>query len=227
MDVNKTEPQNGKPKTAGKKDATVKKKKRSLSIVVHLLLALLFCVILVAGAYWGLNLYTHHGEEIKVPDVSGLKPENAIRRLEVMGLKADIEDSVYVKSLPPFVVYDQSIKAGELVKKGRTLHLIINSGSAPRLILPDIADNSSLREAQVQLASLGLRHVDVELMKGEKDWVYRVKCNGHDVGAGASIGVDDRIILVVGDGTYYDDYMEVDEYGGDSLSLEYEDNETF
>ena len=67
--------------------------------------------------------------------------------------------------------------------------------------LPDLADNSSLREAQALLLSMGFKVGDPEYISGEKDWVYGVLVNGKLAQAGDRVPNDAIIVLQVGDGT--------------------------
>ena len=74
--------------------------------------------------------------------------------------------------------------------------------------MADIADNSSLREATMKLTALGFKLGPVEYMHGEKDWVYEVKTKGKNLNVGSAVELDDEITLVVGDGTYYDEFLD-------------------
>lgn len=172
----------------------------------------------------GLHIYTRHGKEIIVPNVKGMTAGAAIDRLEKLGLTPVIDDSVYVKTLSPGAIFDQSIHAGNPVKAGRLIHLIINSGTPPQLTLPDIADNSSLREASMKLKTMGFKLGETEFVHGEKDWVYGVKCEGKSIGAGSRINADKTIVLVVGDGTYFDNDVTETDASGNADSLFMEDN---
>ena len=66
--------------------------------------------------------------------------------------------------------------------------------------MPDIADNSSARQARARLEALGLKLTPSEYIDGEKDWVYNVKCNGRIVNTGQRIPSDAWVTLVVGKG---------------------------
>lgn len=181
------------------------------SFVFYNLLAMFIVIILcIVAVIYGINSYTRHGDEMRVPDVKGLTVAAASSKLESENLRYQISDSVYVKTLPAGTVYDQSIPAGTTIKSGRTIQLTINSGTPPQLILPDIADNSSLREATMRLKAQGFKVGPEKYIPGEKDWVYEVHANGKNVAAGSKISVDQMITLVVGDGSLY-----TDEFGND------------
>ncbi len=172
----------------------------------------LIAAVMIAASLAGLHKYTRHGEEIDVPNLKGLTVSQAIDRLQKIGLIAKIDDSVYVKNQIPNTIYNQSITAGSHVKVGRIIKLTVNSSQPPMISMPDIADNSSVREATMKLTVLGLKLTAQEYINGEKDWVYAVKINGRNVTAGERIPSDSRVTLVVGDGTYFDT-EEYDDYG--------------
>ncbi|MBQ0089062.1 MAG: PASTA domain-containing protein [Prevotellaceae bacterium] len=180
-------------------------------------IAFIFIALLLVVIHL-MNSYTHHGEEVLVPNVTGMTPTEALKTLEDADLSGTIFDSIYVKNTTRDIVYSQAISPGNIVKKGRIIHLTINTGEAPSLTIPDIADNCSLREATIKLQSLGFVLNPVEYIYGEKNWVYSVKANGKLVLAGSKIPADSRITLIVGDGTYYEEDFE--DMPNDSINTE-------
>ena len=70
----------------------------------------------------------------------------------------------------------------------------------PLRMIPDVADNSSLRQAQAKLLSAGFKLNQVQLVNGEKDWVYGVKYQGRQLTAGEKIPMGASLTLMVGDG---------------------------
>ena len=176
---------------------------------LHLIAMILLTALLLMLTVWGIQLYTHHGREVTVPDVKGIPTGSEIEKLKGLGLKGEVDDSVFLPSIPAGVIYDQSIVAGNPVKEGRVIYLTINSGSAPKLIMPDIADNSSQREATAKLRALGFKLGPVEYIHGERDWVYEVKARGRNVAYGDHIASDIPIVLVVGNGTYAEDDIDL------------------
>ena len=201
---------NASGRTAKRPDAGNQGSKKSLrnSVAFNLLCVLACLAAIIMLTLGGLRIYTRHGQEIEVPDLKGMTTEQAVSTLDKAGRQAWIDDSVYFKQLPPNTVYAQSIMAGSKVKEGRTIRLTINTAQPPTVPLPDIADNSSEREATMRLTALGLKLTAPEYIKGEKDWVYGVKVEGRNVAAGARIPSTASVTLVVGDGTYYDEDVE-------------------
>lgn len=166
----------------------------------NLLAMLAVLVLLVAGTMMGISLYTRHGESIIVPDLEGKQVNDAQYLLDRADLQLVVSDSGYNRKMPPGSILSQFPAAGSHVKDGRVIYVVINATSSPTIPLPDIADNSSLREAEVKLKIMGFKLGAVEYVDGEKDWVYSVKAGGKNVIAGDRIAINVPIILVVGNG---------------------------
>lgn len=156
---------------------------------------------LVMAAIYGANLYTHHGKVIVVPDIRNKKIADAERLIRDAGLVLVVNDTSYNRQLPPDCILQQTPAPGLEVKDGRTVYVIINSAQKPTLIMPDIIDNSSLREATARLKILGFKVGSPEYVAGEKDWVYGVKCRGRLLSVGDKVPIDAMIILQVGNGS--------------------------
>lgn len=188
-------------------------KKKLLSPIVwgNLLVMALVTVLIAIGVWIGLGKYTHHGEEIEVPDVEGKLIGDAEYTLEMLGLNAIVVDSTYDRSKPSGAIMMQLPKAGSRVKSGREIYLTINSKNSPMVALPDIADNCSLREAQERLRQLGFRVGPFEETDGDKDWVYGVKCQGRTIMAGERVPTDAVITLIVGSGHNEEDIFDYDD----------------
>lgn len=193
------------------------------------LFAMLLTVVLVClGVRFGIDIYTHHGEEIVIPDVRHKLYSDAEHLLNASGLEVVVSDTGYVKTLPADCILEQQPASGKKVKSGRVIYLVINSSHSPMLTLPDVIDNCSYREARAKLMAMGFRVGPAEYISGERDWVYGIKSKGHLLNNGQKVSVDDMIIIQVGDGMRGDDdpYLIADpgEFGivyGDSLHREH------
>ena len=201
------------------------KKIFSFRLWINLFAMIVFIVLLCLVLKFGIDIYTHHGEEISIPNIKHKNFADAEHILENAGLKIMVSDTGYVKTLPPDCILEQTPVAGKNVKSGRTIYVVINSSASPVLTIPDIIDNCSFREAKAKLTAMGFKVGSVEYMPGEKDWVYGLKSKGRNLQNGQKVSVTDVIVIQVGDGmrdlnesvefaepsTYYDEY-------GDSLS---------
>lgn len=167
---------------------------------------------LLFGAERFINWYTHHGETTKVPNFVGKNVNVGIDQGEAIGLELEVTDTGYIRTLPPDIILQQSTPAGDVVKPGRIIYVTINAAHAMAIALPDVADNSSYREAVVQLESLGFKCTAPKYTAGDRDWVYGIEAAGKSCKAGDRISVDTPLTLIVGDGKVYEEYN-----GNDSI----------
>ena len=136
---------------------------------------------LLFGVLKGLDIYTRHGEAVIVPDVKGMGVEEAEKMFRNRGLVCIVSDSSYVKTLPAGCILEYNPAAGQKVKEGRTIYLTINTIEVPLHIVPDVADNSSLRQAEARILASGFKLAEIQYIPGEKDWVYGVKYKGRQL----------------------------------------------
>ena len=85
--------------------------------------------------------------------------------------------------------------------------------NVPLQVVPDVADNSSLRQAEARILASGFKLNDIQYVPGEKDWVYGVKYRERMLAIGDKVPMGATLTLMVGDGN-----REVLE--GDSLSAD-------
>lgn len=168
---------------------------------VNIMVMVLVVGLLVFVVLKMLDSYTRHGQAIVVPDAKGMGVFQAEALFRNKNLNSIISDSIYVKDKPAGSVIDHVPASGQKVKAGRTIYLTVNTLSVPLRNIPDVADNSSLRQAQASMQSLGFKLTAPELTHGERDWVYGVKYNGRVLATGEKVPVGATLTLVVGDGS--------------------------
>lgn len=173
---------------------------KSRFLWLNLLAMAVVIVVMAIGLQFAMDFYTHHGETITVPDVRKQPCEGSIDMLEDMGFIVEVNDTGYVKNLPPGTILMQLPLPGTVVKSGRTIYLTINATDSPTLTLPDVIDNSSWREAEARLKTLGFKVGPPQYVFGEKDWVYGILVNGRNVTTGQKISVESTLIVQVGNG---------------------------
>ena len=180
----------------------MKKKKINLglAILLNLLGMALVAFLLFEGLKHFLDRYTCHGQEIEVPDVTGKQGQEALALLDKLGIEAVIADSSYKEGAKPGTVLEQRPKHGGHVKPGRIVSLTVMSAHAPTMVRPDILGNSSTREAEARLQSLGFNIGDLQYVTGDRDWVYGILVNGKPVYNGDKVDVGATIVLQVGSG---------------------------
>jgi len=157
-------------------------------------------VVACAGVKYGLDVYTHHGESISVPDVRRKSFADAQYLLEDAGMQVVVSDTGYVRNLPPDCILEQSPEPGTNVKSGHIIYLIVNASHTPTITVPDVIDNSSLREAMAKLTAMGFKLTQPQFVPGEKDWVVGVVAGTRQLQAGDKVTVDTPITIQVGNG---------------------------
>ena len=182
------------------KTSTFFKKIFSFRLWANLFAMALVIVLLCFGVKYGMDIYTHHGEKISVPDIRNKSFSDAKYILHRVGLHIEVSDTGFVKALPPDCILEQSLTPGTIVKSGRTVFVVINASNTPTLTIPDVIDNSSYREARARMIAMGFKVGEPEYVPGEKDWVYGIKCRGRLMVSGQKVPVDALVIIQVGDG---------------------------
>ena len=195
------------------------KKVCSRFLLLNLLAMVVVVLLLCLGVGYGLDFYTHHGEGIEVPELKGMRYEKAHLLLEEKGLNIVVSDSGYNKAMPADCILAQTPGHGQIVKEGHTVYVTVNSPSSPTFAIPDIVDNSSLREAEAKLTAMGFRLAPTQRVTGEKDWVYGILCRGRRVSNGDRVPIDYPLTLMVGSGAY-DESSDVDYIDGGYSSNE-------
>ena len=165
---------------------------------VVLALGLLFCIPVIA--FNTLDSYTNHGEKISVPSVVGKTFSEARTTLASSGFEAVITDSTYKKTAKPGAVLEQTPKSGTLIKSGRIVYL----------------RNSSFREAQIILRSLGFKLTEPQYIEGaDKDQILKIRQGNRDVHAGEIISRERSLTLYVGAGEIEEDSLYFDDGNGE------------
>ena len=179
-------------------------------LLLNLLAMVIVVLLLCVGVGYGLDLYTHHGEGIEVPELKGMRYQKAYLLLQEKGLNIVVSDSGYNKTMPADCILAQMPGHGQKVKEGHIVYVTVNSPSSPTFAIPDIVDNSSLREAEAKLTAMGFRLAPTQRVTGEKDWVYGILCRGRRVTAGEMVSIDLPLTLMIGSGEYDSDEIELD-----------------
>lgn len=177
----------------------------SLYLWGNLLAMALVVVALGFGVKYGLEFYTHHGEGICVPKLTGMAGKDARLLLSENGLELIVTDSGYNKRLPADCILAQSPGPGTKVKSGHLVYVTVNSPSSPSFAIPDVIDNSSYREAEAKLIAIGFKLLPPKRIVGERDWVYGILSRGRNLSSGDRVLIDAPLTLLIGNGQYGSD----------------------
>ncbi len=164
-----------------------------------LLPVLLAATLLLAGWAW-LRWYTRHNVAAHVPDVQGLSFGEAESMLAKRDLLALVIDSVYTDDLPKGSVVDQDPDAGQDVKPGRKVYLVINANQPKMIDMPKLVDLSK-RQAISVLEIIGLKVRELQYKPDPcVDCVIAQLYKGKPIAPDERIRSGEAITLVLGSG---------------------------
>jgi beta-lactam-binding protein with PASTA domain len=145
-----------------------------------------------------MNWFTNHNVAVQVPDIVGMKMEEAIQKLDDQGLRFEIIDSVYLEDMKKDAVTEQDPAAGSDVKPNRIIYLVVNALDKPKVKMPMLVDQS-LTLAKVLIKNNGLELGNIEYIYDEigNNLVTKQSINGMEVPAGKMITKGTHIDLVV------------------------------
>jgi beta-lactam-binding protein with PASTA domain len=174
---------------------------KSRTFLKHLGIAVLALVLVFWLIFEGLDIYTHHGKTIAVPEFRGLKIKSLDEFIKGKQLKYLVIDSLYDTKKEKGVVIRQEPEPGTRVKQERTVYLYISSVLPPRVSMPLLLDKS-LRLAVGTLESYGLKLA--KPIKRRPDvcngCVLEQEYKGKRIAKGAWIERGSEITLTVGEG---------------------------
>lgn len=174
---------------------------KSLFLWGNLAAMVLVLILLFFGMKWWLASYTHHGENIEVPDVTSKSLQEAEKILSAKGLQIKAVAESYNRELPAGCVIVQNPKAGASVKEGRIVYVTLNSLTVPKVTIPDVIGFKSYRGAQSDLLALDFELTDPETTVGPRDLVMKIRCDGRELSNGEQVAKYSRLTLVIGDGS--------------------------
>ena len=168
------------------------------SLLTHLLIMAGVSLLLIVLLIFGLDLYTHHGETVKVPDLRGKTLAEMQRILDDVGLKYEINDSTYSSTAIPGTVREVVPAPGSEVKSGRIIFIAIN-GFHQRLQTIPIYKDQSARQILSLLKGLGFESVEQRVVTGRYPGsvVKLETADGKLIEAGTQLRIDTKLILFV------------------------------
>lgn len=170
------------------------------SFGVHILTIAIIIVLLLTGVSFVLNGLTRHGESLTVPDIKGMRIEDAERALAEKKLRFMVTDSMYFADKPKLSVLEQNPVPQSKVKEGRVIYITLNADAAPMIPLPNLID-VSMRQASAILLSAGLKAGKL-IYKPDiaQNVVLDMMYRGRPVAANTRVPKGSTIDLVLGDG---------------------------
>lgn len=168
--------------------------------IFNLLLAVVVSCALIYGALKWLDSYTRHNEAVVVPDVKGLKVEEAEEFFVNNNLRYNVIDSVFSKSVKPGAIVELVPSAGSKVKEGRIVFITVNALTSQMGTIPEVED-LSFRQAYALLRARGFEKVEIEYVPGTyKDLAVAVIAGGRNLQKGDHVPLTASLILRVSSG---------------------------
>jgi beta-lactam-binding protein with PASTA domain len=160
-------------------------------------IALTYAVLLLGSWFW-LQWYTDHGEYVSVPDLKGLRSEDAILALQEKNLDYLIIDSIYDRKAAPGSVFDQSPAFESQVKEGRQVFLTIYRLSPPMEKL-GIKQGDYATVAMIKLRN---KSIDFDTLYEDNNTlansIIRVTQRGKALKASDEVARGSKVVLVIG-----------------------------
>jgi hypothetical protein len=168
--------------------------------VVTILIAIVAsCVILYGTLKW-LDSYTRHNEAVIVPDVKGLKLDEAIPFLKNNRLHYSVIDSVFSKSVKPGAIVEITPAVGSKVKEGRIIFITVNAMTSQMAEIPEVED-LSYRQAYAQLKARGFEKIETIYVPGAfKDLAIGVELHGRLLNRGEMVQLSAPLVLKISNG---------------------------
>lgn len=168
--------------------------------VLNLLLAVVVVCGLIYGSLKWLDKYTRHNEAVVVPDVKGLKVEDAAEFFKNNNLRYNVIDSVFSKEVDPGAIVELVPAAGSKVKEGRIVFITVNALTSQMATIPEVED-LSFRQAYALLRARGFENVEIEYVPGDyKDLAVSVDLRGRTLGKGEHVPLTAPLVLKVSSG---------------------------
>ncbi len=146
-----------------------------------------------------LSFLTHHGEQVKIPDLRGKSMDSAIAILKDMHFDIHI-DSTFEPTARPLSVLKQVPDTGSIVKTGRIVMLTVNALTALKVPMPNLV-NLSYRSAEMLLKANKLFVGDTvyvpDIARGA---IKEQRFKGQVIKPGELIAQGSKISLVIGNG---------------------------
>ena len=176
----------------------IKRQIRLLLINLAAMAAVVVAAVLITFRW--IDSYTEHNIAIKVPNITGMQEQEAIEHLAQHNLEGIASDRVFIKGVPAGEITAQRPAAEAKVKRGRKIYLTVSSGNQPMITIPDVIDNSSLREAESRLRAAGFRLTPHDTIPGDLDWVYGVRYEERELKSQERVPEGAQLTIVVGGG---------------------------
>jgi len=165
---------------------------------INFVVSIIIVLLLFIGTFYSLDLITHHGESLSVPDFTGMNIEQVKKIAEDKNLKYKIIDSVWDAPGKKGSVIAQTPLPDFKVKEGRTILLTVKTFSAPKTKMPDFT-RIDLIQAKADMERFGFRLGKIIYKQDDllNNWVDQQLYKGKPIAPGTPVEKGAKIDLVV------------------------------
>ncbi len=142
-------------------------------------------------------LYTRHGDEVEMPNITSMRFEEAMRPIQEAGFVLVKDEERYSKEHPSGYVIEQNPPPHSRVKPGRRVYVVVSRGEK-RVLVPNLIGRSP-RDAE-----LLLRNQRLELGAVDQDFsnTYLLgEVMRQSVPAGAEVTTNTRVNITISSGS--------------------------
>ena len=130
-----------------------------MKIFKGFLVSVLILILSFVIGFFGINILMKfmvgHRNEVKVPDIVGLKKDSAVKRCKSVDLYMQETDYIHSNDIEKDKIISQEPHAGIMTKKYNTINVVVSKG--PEQVHIPYLDNLSLEEAKLKLENAGLK----------------------------------------------------------------------
>lgn len=172
--------------------------KRIHILLINIALMLVLVGVVIFGVLFWLKGYTRHNDVVEIPDITGMMVEEATEILAAQSLSLVVADSVFNMKKAPGVILETTPKVGTMIKRERSLFVIVNAIGVLKRQVPDVT-NVSLRQAMATLRAAGFETISVKYVGGaHNDLVLALRTeSGRRLSKGESIPYNTALVLEV------------------------------
>lgn len=177
---------------------TLKEFFKTKTFKFNALAAVVITILLMVINMFALRIYTHHGESIQIPDLTGKNIAEVSSVLDNLDLRFEVGDSIYSMEARPGTVVDQFPKPGMKVKENRNILITLCAVNQEMIPMPQLTD-ISYRQAVNIIESSGLVTGDVEFQPSEfSNLVLDQKIDGKSIAVGEKVTKGSVVNLTIG-----------------------------
>lgn len=156
---------------------------RSKDFKYTLLAIALFLAIFMLLAFLWLKMYTHHGQELELPDYTGYQYEDAARDARKKKFRMSVLDSIHILGKPGGEILKQNPTPHSLVKQKRMIYVTITKRSPDKILsgrLPEMYGKNYDRKKKELAEHFQIKSkvVDSRFDPGEAGQILEVRYKG-------------------------------------------------